>query len=50
MTTRPPRSLRRNCLAISIAASTFVATAVSSISLPFVDLAELISIDTRASV
>ena len=50
ITTNPPRSLNRNCLAISFAASIFVANAVDSISLPFVERAELTSIDTIASV
>ena len=50
MTINPPKSLNRNCLAISIAASMFVAKAVSSMSLPFVDFAEFISIETNASV
>ena len=50
MTTNPPTSLSLNCLAISLAASRFVLYAVSSISLPLVDLAELISIAVIASV
>ena len=50
ITKRPPRSLILHCLAISSAASKLVFSAVSSISLPFVDLAEFISIDISASV
>ena len=50
ITTRPPTSLSLNCLATSVAASKFVLKAVSSISLPFVDLAELTSIVVMASV
>ena len=50
ITIRPPISLSLSCLAISFAASTFVFTAVSSMLDPLVDFAELISIDTRASV
>ena len=50
ITIKPPRSLNLNCLATSFAASIFVAKAVDSISLPFVDLAELTSIETIASV
>ncbi len=50
MTTKPPKSRKRNCRAISSAASKLVLKAVSSISLPFVARAELISIDVIASV
>ena len=50
MTINPPMSLSLNCFPISVAASRFVLNAVSSISLPLVDLAELISIATKASV
>ena len=50
ITTKPPTSLSRNCLATSFAASKLVLYAVSSISLPFVDLAELTSIAVMASV
>ena len=50
ITTRPPTSLSLNCLATSAAASMFVLKAVSSISLPFVDLEELTSIVVIASV
>ena len=50
ITTNPPTSLNLNCLAISFAASRFVLYAVSSISLPFVDLAELTSTAVIASV
>ena len=50
ITISPPMSLNRSCLAISTADSRFVLTAVSSISLPFVDFAEFISIATSASV
>ena len=46
----PPKSLNLSCLAISFAASIFVANAVDSISLPLVDRAELTSIETIASV
>ena len=46
----PPKSLNLSCLAISFAASMLVAKAVDSISLPLVDLAELTSIETIASV
>ena len=49
MTIKPPRSLSFTCLPISEAASKFVLSAVSSISDPFVDFAELISIEVRAS-
>ena len=50
MTTRPPISRMRSCRAISSAASRLVLRAVSSMSWPFVARAELISIETRASV
>ena len=50
MTTRPPTSLSLSCLATSFAASMLVLKAVSSISLPFVDLAEFTSIVVIASV
>ena len=50
ITINPPTSLNLNCLAISFAASKFVLRAVSSISLPLVDRAELISIVVIASV
>ena len=50
ITTRPPKSRNRNCLATSSAASKLVLTAVSSMSLPLVALAELISIEISASV
>ncbi len=43
-------SRNRNCLAISSAASRLVFNAVSSISLPFVARAELMSIEINASV
>ena len=43
-------SLNLNCLPISTADSKFVFKAVSSISLPPVALAELMSIATKASV
>ena len=43
-------SRKRNWRAISSAASRLVFKAVSSMSLPLVALAELISIDTSASV
>ena len=46
----PPKSLNLSCLAISLAASMFVVKAVDSISLPLVDLAELTSMETIASV
>ena len=49
ITIRPPRSLSFTCLPISVAASRFVLSAVSSISVPFVDLAELMSIEVNAS-
>ena len=50
MTTRPPKSRSRNWRAISSAASRLVFNAVASISEPLVALAELMSIDTSASV
>ena len=50
ITTRPPMSLNLNCLPISTADSKFVFKAVSSISLPPVAFAELMSIATKASV
>ena len=50
ITTNPPTSLSLSCLAISDAASIFVLNAVSSISLPLVDLAELTSQLSCASV
>ena len=50
ITTKPPISLNLSCVNISIAASMLVVSAVSSISLPLVDLAELTSILTNASV
>ena len=50
MTTKPPKSRKRSCRAISSAASKLVFSAVSSISPPFVARAELISIDVNASV
>ena len=50
MTIRPPRSRSLSCRAISSAASRLVANAVSSISSPLVARAELISIETSASV
>ena len=50
MTTNPPISLSLNCFPISIADSKLVLSAVSSISLPPVALAEFISIATSASV
>ena len=49
ITIRPPRSRSLICLPISDAASRFVLRAVSSISPPFVDLAEFISIEVNAS-
>ena len=49
ITIRPPRSLSFTCLPISAAASRFVLSAVSSMSVPFVDLAELMSIEVNAS-
>ena len=50
ITTKPPRSRKRNWRAISSAASKLVLNAVSSISPPRVARAELISIDVSASV
>ena len=50
ITTSPPISLNLSCFAISTADSKLVLSAVSSISLPPVALAELISIATSASV
>ena len=50
ITDNPPTSLSLNCLAISLAASRLVLSAVSSISDPPVAFAELISIQTKASV
>ena len=50
ITSRPPTSRNRNWRAISSAASRLVLSAVSSISAPFVARAELMSIETRASV
>ena len=50
MTTKPPRSLNLNCLAISTAASGLVFRAVFSIFLSVVFLPELTSIATSASV
>ena len=50
ITTKPPKSRKRNWRAISSAASRLVLNAVSSISLPLVARAELISIDVNASV
>ena len=50
MTIRPPRSRIRNWRAISSAASRFVLVAVVSMSLPRVARAELMSIETSASV
>ena len=50
ITTNPPTSLNLSCLAISFAASRLVLYAVSSISLPLVDLAELTSTAVIASV
>ena len=49
MTINPPRSLNLTCLPISEAASRLVLSAVSSISEPLVDFAELISIEVNAS-
>ena len=43
-------SRKRSCLDISTAASRFVLKAVSSMSLPFVDFFELMSMATNASV
>ncbi|CSA42015.1 Uncharacterised protein [Vibrio cholerae] len=50
ITTRPPRSRRRNWRAISSAASRLVLRAVSSISPPLVARAELMSMEVKASV
>ena len=50
ITTRPPRSRSRNCRPTSSHASRLVLVAVSSISLPLVARAELISIEIKASV
>ena len=50
ITTNPPISLSLSCFPISTADSRLVFKAVSSISLPPVALAELISIATKASV
>ena len=50
MTTKPPRSRNRNWVAISSAASRLVRSAVSSISLPCVARAELMSMVISASV
>ena len=50
ITIKPPTSRRRNCLAISSAASILVCKAVSSISPPRVALAEFTSIEVKASV
>ena len=50
ITTKPPKSRKRNWRATSSAASKLVLNAVSSISLPFVARAELISIEVIASV
>ena len=50
MTIKPPKSLNLHCLAISSAASKLVCKAVASIPDALVDLPELISIATRASV
>ena len=50
ITIRPPISRKRNWRAISSAASKLVCKAVSSISPPFVALAELMSMATSASV
>ena len=47
---KPLKSLNLNSLAISTAASRLVFNAVSSISLPLVALAELISMESIASV
>ena len=49
ITIRPPKSLNFTCLPISAAASRLVFKAVSSMSPPFVDFAELISIEVSAS-
>ena len=50
MTIKPPRSRMRNWRAISSAASRLVLVAVVSISPPRVARAELMSIETSASV
>ena len=50
MTTRPPMSRRRSWRATSSAASRLVLSAVSSMSPPLVERAELMSIATSASV
>ena len=50
MTISPPISLNLSCLAISLAASKLVFTAVSSISDPLVAFAEFMSMATKASV
>ena len=50
ITTKPPMSRKRSWRAISSAASRLVFSAVSSMSLPLVARAELMSIETRASV
>ena len=50
MTTKPPKSRKRNCRAISSAASRLLLRAVSSMLRPFVALAELTSIEVNASV
>ena len=50
ITISPPTSRKRNWRAISSAASLLVLNAVSSISPPLVARAELISIETKASV
>ena len=50
ITTKPPMSRKRNWRAISSAASKLVFNAVSSMSLPLVARAELMSIETKASV
>ena len=49
-TTRPPRSRIRSWRATSSAASRFVLSAVSSMSSPFVERAELTSTAVKASV
>ncbi len=50
ITIKPPMSRRRSWRAISSAASRLVCSAVSSMSPPLVARAELMSMDTRASV
>ena len=50
MTIRPPMSRSRSCRAISSAASRLVLRAVASMSPPRVLRAELMSIETSASV